>query len=141
MVSESSIILEGMLAAEAPRALLDNVIKTWRETRDARLKADKVVADIKRVEDELKTFIVDALRLQALEGVMYDGRLTTLRARTQPIVEDRGLLEDYIIKNHALELLQFRLSTAAVTERREAGEEIPGVGDMVQYDLSDKKAD
>jgi len=125
---------------EATRQEIDAATVAWREARAARLEADKAAASLKEVEDLYKTFVVEALRAQEIEGVLIDGRLTSLASKTQPIVEDRALVENFILEHRALELLQFRLSSAAVKERRGAGEEIPGIGDMVTYDLSDKKS-
>lgn len=134
------MIAEGMTYHDVPRAQLEQAIIEWRATRAMRLEKKKEIEKLEAREKELYNFAREVMVAQEIEGVLVDDRLTRPVERHTPIVEDRDALEKYIYENRMLDLLTFRLSGPAVKERLEAGLEIPGVGDMVTYDLSDTKA-
>jgi hypothetical protein len=124
----------------ATRQDIESWILAWRAKREERLEADKVAAELKSDETKLKELIVSAMVAQKYEGTVINGRMTRAVPKTTPVVDDRQQFEAYIYEHHALDLLQFRISTGAIKERKEAGEEIPGLGTMETYDLSDTKA-
>lgn len=125
---------------DVPRAQLEQTIIEWRATRAMRLDMKKELDKLEAREKELYSFAKEVMLAQEIEGVLVEGRLTRPVEKHTPIVEDREKLEAYIYENRMLDLLTFRLSGPAVKERLEAGLEIPGIGDMVTYDLSDTKA-
>lgn len=124
----------------ATRQDIEGWIVSWRAAREERLAADKVAAMLKSDETKLKELIIAAMVGQKYEGTVISGRMTKTVLKIAPVVDDRQQFEDYIYKNHALDLLQFRISAGAIKERKEAGEVIPGIGEVETYDLSDTKA-
>lgn len=126
--------------AQAPRNLVENAIKAWRETRQKRLDLDKEVEKIKSFETAMKNWIILALQNQAIEAMVVDGRMTSVNIKDQWTVEDKPALSTYILTTGQLDLLQFRLSKTAIDERIAEGMEIPGLGSIPVYELSDKKA-
>ncbi len=125
---------------EAPRDVVERAITEWREIREARLAQDKIADGLKKEETQLKDFIIEAMRSQCYEGVVVGNRITQVRVKPVPTVADRATLESFIYDNKALELLQFRVSSAAIAERVEAGQTIPGIEYIDSFDLSDKKS-
>lgn len=56
--------------------------------------------------------------------------------KQEPTVEDRAALQKYIVKTGAFELLQGKLAAAAVRERWDLGEKVPGVGSFAVHKVS-----
>lgn len=126
--------------AEADRKTVEQAIKDWREARDARLELDRKAAKLKSVEDVLKSFLLEAFKQQKLEGMLIGGKVTGLTTKNIPIVEDKEKFLNYMRETGELDLLEFRLSAAAVRVRAEEGVEVPGIGEMETYDLFNRKA-
>jgi len=125
---------------EITRQELDQVVLDWRAARAERLELQKMVDKVEELETQLKTLIIDAMNAQKFEGVIVGGRSTSVTEKHIPICEDRAAFEAYIFEHHALDLLQFRVATKAVELRQADGIVVPGIGSMVKYDISDKKA-
>jgi hypothetical protein len=125
---------------EATRSQLEEAVTQWRNTREVRLAVEKEAALLKKEEDEIKNFIIAVSRAQKYEAVVIGGRMTSVTTKEQAICEDRPAFCKYILDNDALDLLQFRVSESAIKERVEAGIEVPGIGYIDVYQLSDKKA-
>lgn len=123
----------------ATREQIEQVVQAWRLRRAARLAAEKEAAKIKEGEDVLKSWLIDAFRLQLMEGVIIDGKITGLSVRDTPVIANRDKLEQFIFDTGDLSLLQFQLSVTAVNEHLSNGEEIPGVELMEYYQLYDRK--
>lgn len=124
---------------EATREPLEELIKWWRAKREERLAAEKMAAQIKKDEDAFKSFILEAFKKQKFEGMIIDGRTTGLTTKSVATVCDKEALVQHIISTKQLDLLQFRLSTGAVDERKEAGVSVPGTEYIDVYDLFDRK--
>jgi hypothetical protein len=124
----------------ATRQDIEGWILEWRAKRDERLAADKVAATLKSDETKLRELIISSMLAQKYEGTVVGGRMTRTVMKLKPVVDDRAAFTQYIYDNHALDLLQFRISTGAIKDRKEAGEVIPGLGEMEEYELSDTKA-
>jgi len=124
----------------ATREEVTAAVGKWRELREERLAADKVAAELKKQENEVKQFIISALIAQKYEGIVLGQRITGLSEKEQPVVTERSVFEDFVLKEKALHLLQFRISAPAIREMQEAGIVIPGVGSEMLYDLFDRKA-
>ena len=122
------------------RAEIEAKVAEWRITREKRIHADKQANLLKEQETELKFRIIHEMNAQKFEGIVLDGRITGVKEKTQPVVEDRPALVDFIYNNKAIHLLQFRLSAPAVKELEESGIEVPGVGTETLYDLFDRQA-
>lgn len=124
----------------APREVVEECIVKWRDMREKRLEADREAAKLKKEEDFLKSFVLEAFRQQKFEGMLIGSRITGLSTKSVPVVEDKAAFMEYIRQTGELDLLQFRISNPAIEAREEDGQEIPGIGRMDIYDLFDRKA-
>lgn len=90
-------------------------------------KAREVVNALEAEESALNNHIIDNLP-KSEGGAM--GKFAKVRVYTEPVptVEDWEKLYTYIKKNDAFDLIQKRLSPAAVEERWAAKKKVPGVG-------------
>lgn len=125
--------------AEIPRSDVEQAIKDWRAIRGERLELDRLAGQKKKREDELKSLLLEVFKVQKLEGMLIDGRVSGLSTKEVPVVEDKEAVLAHIRATGELDLLQFRLSNEAVREREEAGNAVPGVGKMEVYDLFDRQ--
>lgn len=105
-------------------------------TRQMRLKIQKDVDALAAREAELKTYIIENLPKQDAIGISGSIARVTLGTKTKSVVEDWEKVYDYVVENEAWELLQKRINDAAVKDRWEAGEEIPGVGRFQSIEVS-----
>lgn len=126
--------------AEASREEVESAILAWRGFREQRLEAEKVAGRLKANEDAFKSFVLEAFKQQKFEGMLIGGRTTGLSTKKVPTVADKEALMGYIRSTGELDLLQFRLSAAAVAERWENEVKVPGVEEIEIYDLFDRKA-
>lgn len=118
---------------------IEQSVLDWRAAREKRLAADKVAQAAKDVETALRDAIIDAMQASGSEGCVVDSRVTSVTFTEVPIVEDRTLVEKFILDHRALDLLQFRVSSSALRERTEAGVEVPGCHWGRSFSLSDRK--
>ena len=124
----------------AERPLIEEAILEWRGLNTDRLDAEHEATALKEKETALKLWLVDVFNKQKLEGMLIGGRLTGCTSREVHNVTDRIALIDYIYDNRALDVLQFRITDAALFAREEEGEVIPGVSKVDVYGLFDRKA-
>lgn len=122
------------------RKAIEEAITAWRAKRAERLAADKVANKLKEKESELKSFILEAFKEEKWEGMLIDGRTTGLSTKLVPTVADKEKFMAYVRETGDLDLLQFRLSTGAVDERRSNGVVVPGTEYTEFYDLFDRKS-
>lgn len=116
------------------------LITQWRAMRAARLAKDKEAAQLKEEETILKTELIGIFRSGVQgDGQVVDGRVTGLSTKEQPIVGDRDKVVNYIWENKDLSILQFRLSTTAITELKDGGVDVPGIEYIDAYELYDRK--
>lgn len=125
---------------ECTRPQLEQVVRDWRVSREARLAKEKEAAMLAKTEVALKDYIIAVSRAQQYEAVVTGGRMTSVTAKAQAICEDRVQFTKYVLDTEQLDLLQFRISESAIKERAEAGVVVPGIGYIDVYNLSDKKA-
>jgi len=112
----------------------------WREARAARLAAQKQVDVLEIQERELKKQVMERLAKAANKAVSNGDRLFQLVTKDEPTAEDWPKIYAHIKKTGEFDLLERRLSKAAVKERNEVGEKIPGVAWYPVDSLSDTKA-
>lgn len=95
-------------------------------TRQSRLRLEKEAAEAKAFEQAIKDYIVDTL---PVSDTGAQGKVARVQVvpKEIPTAADWAKIYAYIKKNSAWELMQRRLSDAAVRERWEAGVKIPGV--------------
>ena len=116
--------------------MIGSVVDLYYETRQQRLEVDKLSAALKAQESMLKGVIIDTVPKSNSTGAAGKLANALIVMKTTPAAKDWDLIYKYIQKNKAFELLQRRLSTEAVVERWDAGQEIPGVEHMHFKDLS-----
>lgn len=97
------------------------------ELRQKRLEEQKKVDLIEAEEKALKEYIIQNLPKSEASGVAGKLARVTVVAKEIPQVEDWDAFYKYVKKTGNFDLMQRRLTDAAVKERWEAGEEIPGV--------------
>jgi hypothetical protein len=104
--------------------------------RQRRLVEQHMIKDMQDFETRLKNHLIDNLPKSEASGVA--GRLAraTVSTKQVPIVEDWDLFYAYIKKKNAFDLLNRHLNVAAATERLEAGEKIPGLGEFTVVGVS-----
>lgn len=139
---ESAFSLESTLLkvpGSSTRQEVEAMIRAWRTVRGERLTLQRRVTKLEDQEKILKAWVIEAFRQQKLEGMLIEGRLTGLTTGKALTVEDKEALVKYIYDSKALSILQFRLAEAAINERRDAGEDVPGVGEVEIYGLYDRQ--
>lgn len=123
-----------MLTGTELSALAD---KYWT-TRQDRLAADKVAAELKTKESKFEAQLIAEMREQKLTAV--GGQRVRLTIPTTPdyvpTVETWQDLYDYIVEHKDFSLLEKRVGKAAVKERWDQGETVPGVTKFPVYKLS-----
>lgn len=126
--------------ADAPRKVLEEAIVAWRDKRAERLEIERRAKAVQETETALKSWIMEVMREQELEGSLIGGRITGLTTTPVATVSDKEALLNHIRETGELELLQFQLLRSAVDERRDNGVKVPGVEYIDVYNLTDKKA-
>lgn len=125
---------------EATREQTEQVIVAWREKRAARLEANRVTEALQKEETALSSWLLEVFKQQKFEGMLIGGRITGLSDKEVAAVSDKEALMKYIRETGELDLLQFRLSTGAVDERKEAGVDVPGTEYIKVHTLFDRNA-
>lgn len=97
------------------------------KTKTARLAAQKVVDELARQESLLKQHLIDTLPKGEASGVSGKVARVSIGSKDVPQAENWDLLYAYIKKTNSFDLLQRRLSDAAVGERLDAKVKIPGI--------------
>ncbi len=104
-------------------ACADRLYKLVEDRRVAQRKADEIEAE----EKALKEYIINTLPKSQARGVAGRVARVMIDQKEVPSPKDWDKLYKHILKTKSFELLQRRLATQAVTERWEAGKEVPGV--------------
>jgi hypothetical protein len=125
--------------AAAPRDLYEVTVSKWRAMRTKRLELNRLMEAAQKQETLLKSYAIEVFRAQKLEGVMIDGRITSLNTKSVATVSDKEALLNFIKETGDTALLQFRLATGTVDEYYSNDKKVPGVEYIDVYDLSDKK--
>ncbi|CAB4142722.1 hypothetical protein UFOVP1414_33 [uncultured Caudovirales phage] len=95
--------------------------------REERLAAEKAAAVIAAKETALKEYIINNLP-KSDTGSQGKTHRVSVVTKIVPQVEDWEKVYTYITKTKNFQLLQRRLSDAAVEEIWESGKKVPGVG-------------
>ncbi len=97
------------------------------ELRNKRLAEQKKVDEIAAEETALKNHIIENLPKSEASGVAGKLARVTVVTKQIPQVKDWDAFYKYVKKTGSFDLMQKRLTDAAIKERWEAGKEIPGV--------------
>jgi hypothetical protein len=97
------------------------------ELRNKRLAEQKKVDEIAAEESALKNHIIENLPKSEASGVAGKLARVTVVTKQVPQVKDWDAFYKYVKKTGSFDLMQKRLTDAAIKERWEAGKEVPGV--------------
>jgi hypothetical protein len=97
------------------------------ELRNKRLAMQKEVDAVAAEESAIKEHIINTLPKSEASGVAGKLARVTVVTKQVPQVKDYDAFYAYVKKTGSFDLLQKRLSDAAIKERWEAGKTIPGV--------------
>lgn len=139
MSDDIKAILKTQVLA-ATREQAESVIKAWRDKRAVRLEANRIMEDLKKEEIAMSSWLLEVFKQQKFEGMLIGGRITGLTEKEVAAVSDKEALMEYIRKTGELDLLQFRLSTSAVDERKENDVLVPGTEYIIVHELFDRKS-
>lgn len=114
-------------AFKIPKAL-GAVADMLYDVRLQRLNHQKVVDELQARETLLRNHLIENLPKSEASGVSGKAARASVVVKVQPRVEDWDKFYAYVKKTNAFELLQKRVSNAAVEERWEHKKEVPGVG-------------
>lgn len=117
-------------------AKLAQVADLLYATRAKRLALMDTVNELEALETACKDKLIKELPKGAANGIT--GRVAHVEIATKavPTVEDWSALYKYVARTKSFELLQRRLSEAAVKERWQAKKVIPGVGTFTATTVS-----
>lgn len=97
------------------------------ELRNSRLAEQKKVDEIEEKEKALKVYIIKNLPKSEASGISGKLARVTVIVKQIPQVKDWDAFYKHIKKTGSFDLVQKRLSDAAIKERFEDGKEVPGV--------------
>lgn len=109
------------------------------QLRQKRLEMQKEVGKVAAEESALKEHIINTLPKSEASGVAGKLARVTVVTKEIPKVEDWDAFYKYVKKTGNFDLMQRRLTDAAVKERWEAGKEVPGVGHFNAVSISINK--
>lgn len=132
--------LTGVEALKASQDQIKDAAMAWRECRAKRLETKRLMEEEQEFETYFMSFVMECLRQQKSEGVLVGGRVTALSKREVATVSNKEDLVAHIKKTGDIDLLQFRLATGAVDERRANEVKVPGVEYIEVYTLTDRKS-
>lgn len=95
--------------------------------RQKRLDQKKVLDELEREEKALKEHIINNLPKSDASGVSGKLARVTIVKKPIPQVKDWDAFYKYVKRTNGFDLMQRRLSDAAIKERWEEGKKIPGV--------------
>jgi hypothetical protein len=110
-------------------------------TRQARLELQKQVDELAARETTLKQHLIETFTAEGADQSGVGGKVafSKLVEKEEPVAQDWEATWKYIAKKKAWDLLQKRLSAPAVKARWENKEEIPGIGRIRVYSISNTK--
>lgn len=97
------------------------------QLRQKRLEIQKEVDKVAAEESALKEHIINTLPKSEASGVAGKVARVTVVTKEVPQVEDWGVVYKHVKKTGQFDLLQRRLTDAAIKERWAHGKEIPGI--------------
>ncbi len=97
------------------------------EVRAARLSIQKQVEQLAAEESAIKEHLINTLPKSDASGVAGKLCRVTIVTKEIPQVKDWDAFYKYVKKTGSFDMLQRRLTDAAIKERWEDGKEIPGV--------------
>jgi acetyl-CoA carboxylase alpha subunit len=105
-------------------------------TREQRLLMQRQVDRIQEQESKLKEELIRELQASKVSSIGGTLARVTIQEKIKPIAQDWAKVHAYMKENDAFDLMQRRLTEAAVKSRWEDGIIIPGVDRFIVFDLS-----
>jgi hypothetical protein len=118
---------------------LPDLVDNYISLRAQRLALDKEAASLKETEDDIYKVIVSKMRDEGMTAMGGKNGMVKLKESEEPVPTDWPELWAHIQETGHFEYLHKRISTLAIKEHWEAGEEIPGIGRTTVYKLSVSK--
>lgn len=97
------------------------------ELRKRKLEQQKVLSAIEAEEKSIREYLINTLPKSEASGVAGKLARVTIVTKEIPQVKDWGAFYNYVKSSGQFELMQRHLSSVAIKEHWESGEEIPGV--------------
>ena len=116
----------------------DDVKSMFREywaVRSVRLEQEKIAAELKERETELKHKIINDLADE--EGFVDEGHVIRRVSKERPYIKDYEELSKFVIDSGHVEVFNRGLNPKAIAEL--GPENVPGVGYHTTVDLSRRK--
>jgi len=107
-----------------------------QDLKKQRLAQQKIIDAMVREESYLAQHIKDALVAQGATGISGLYAKVAMVEKVVPSVQDWDKVYSHILSTGQFDLLQRRVSDAAVKERWQAGEKIDGIGEFTVVNLS-----
>lgn len=123
--------------AQDPEKTLGTLIDALYEARQVRLDHQRELDRLKAAEGEAEQRVIALLNRLDLNAARGSEATVALNPKVvgQVAPEEWSRVHAYVAKTGAWDLLQKRLNNAAVRERVENGEEIPGVKTVTVLEL------
>ena len=107
--------------------------------RQERLARQKEVDAMEAEEKALKAELIEEIGEQDARGVAGEVCRVTIVTKVKPVLKDFDALIAWVRRRNAWELMRHQVNDAAVKERWDAGQDIPGVEPFTVVDLSVNK--
>lgn len=105
-------------------------------TRQDRLRAKKVVDDLKSKEAQIAEHIISKLSKDDATGIAGKLARATIQVSEVPQAKDWEAFYKYIAENKRFDLLQKRLSGGAILDMQEDGITVPGIKNFTNKKVS-----
>ena len=115
---------------------LSEAIDAFNSMRAFRLSEQKRIDELKSQEAAMRQGIRETLEANKLRGASGATHTFSLYDKEEPNVEDWETLEAHVKATGQFDLLQRRISSEAVRQRWDRGEEVPGVGKFTNTKVS-----
>jgi hypothetical protein len=125
------------VAREDARSMENGMlVECYERTRTKRLALDKEAAGFKEIEEAYKEELIYRMVQTNVGALASTSHVVKMKTVDKPTPKNWTLLQNFITETGAWELVQHRLSEAAIRERWEAGETVPGVEKFLVYSVN-----
>ena len=115
---------------------LQELITRSKNLRDEAKEYDRLAAQAKSERDEIDVLIIALLDAQGVDSTRTDVATVSVSTTSHPNVDDWDAFTDFVVANHAVYLLQRRVSAKAVEELIANGDTVPGISFFTKKTLN-----
>lgn len=115
------------MASDRSLNTLAEKVDKYYTLREARLARQKEVDALQEAETELKEDLIRQISKSDASGVAGKIARVSVVTKREPAIKDFEVFMAYVSRRKAWDLLQRRVSAAAIKARWEDGKEIPGI--------------